>query len=303
LTNSMLSGSAAISNANLATMASSSTSVGTVKGNISGSSATPSDLVLSAAATASTVSYRDSSANLYADNHVDGYATSATGGGTVTLTVDSVKTQFFTGTTNTVKMPAANTLTLGHQFFLKNDGSGALTVQDNSAGSITSIAAGGYGTVTVTNIGSASGTWSAAYTSPSGSGTVTSVAATVPSGLSISGSPITTSGTLAISANGAFGMGGVTTVSGAGTTTLTSSDYGKVYLVTTSGARTFNLPTRSTAAVFHIKDASGGANSYNITLHRVASEQIEGVASDYTISTQWWSGTIVCDGTNWFILK
>lgn len=60
ITNNNLSGSAAISNANLASMASSSSTVGTVKGNISGVSATPSDLTLTSAATNSSVMYRDS---------------------------------------------------------------------------------------------------------------------------------------------------------------------------------------------------------------------------------------------------
>lgn len=49
----------------------------------------------------------------------------------------------------------------------------------------------------------------------SGSGTVTSVAATVPGGFSISGSPVTTSGTLAITANGT--SGGVPYYSGSST--------------------------------------------------------------------------------------
>jgi hypothetical protein len=61
-----------------------------------------------------------------------------------------------------------------------------------------------------------------------GSGTVTSVAATVPSFLSISGSPITTSGTLAIGLSGtalpvANGGTGSTTATGTGVTVLATS--------------------------------------------------------------------------------
>lgn len=66
LTNTNLSGSAAVTNANLAAMASSSSTVGTVKGNISGGSTTPSDLVLTSANTASSVVYRDASGNFSA---------------------------------------------------------------------------------------------------------------------------------------------------------------------------------------------------------------------------------------------
>jgi hypothetical protein len=71
------------------------------------------------------------------------------------------------------------------------------------------------------------------WVTPSGSGTVTSVAATVPSFLSVAGSPITTSGTLAITLSGtalpiANGGTGATTLAGAsiatysGTETLTN---------------------------------------------------------------------------------
>lgn len=66
LVNANLSGSAAITNANLASMGSSSSTVGTVKGNITGSSTTPSDIVLTSANTASSTVYRDGSGNFSA---------------------------------------------------------------------------------------------------------------------------------------------------------------------------------------------------------------------------------------------
>ena len=61
-----------------------------------------------------------------------------------------------------------------------------------------------------------------------GSGTVTSVAATVPTFLSVSGSPITSSGTLAVTLSGtalpvANGGTGVTTSTGSGNTVLSIS--------------------------------------------------------------------------------
>jgi hypothetical protein len=70
------------------------------------------------------------------------------------------------------------------------------------------VASGGTGTATPslvagTNITSITGSWpNQTINASGGSGTVTSVAATVPAFLSVAGSPITTSGTLAISLSG-----------------------------------------------------------------------------------------------------
>jgi hypothetical protein len=113
-----------------------------------------------------------------------------------------------------------------------------------------------------------------------GSGTVTSVAATVPSFLSVTGSPITTSGTLAISysgtalplANGGTASttapqanatlrGWTTTATAAGTTTLTNaSSYQQEFTGTTT--QTVVLPVTSTLALgwsFEITNNSTGS--------------------------------------------
>ena len=105
------------------------------------------------------------------------------------------------------------------------------------------------------------------YPSIGGSGTVTSVAATVPSVLSITGSPITTSGTLAIAysgtalpiANGGTGAttapagitnlrGWETTVTAGGTTTLTNASATQQNF-TGSTTQTLVLPVTSTLAL------------------------------------------------------
>jgi hypothetical protein len=97
-------------------------------------------------------------------------------------------------------------------------------------------------------------------------GTVTSVAATVPSFLSISGSPITTSGTLA------FGLSGTalpTTSGGTGLTSFTAN--GVVYAssssaLTTGSALTFDGAefgfTRATGPFFRSTESSTGITSY-----------------------------------------
>jgi hypothetical protein len=96
------------------------------------------------------------------------------------------------------------------------------------------VASGGTGTATPslvagTNITSITGSWpNQTINAGGGSGTVTSVAATVPAFLSVTGSPITTSGTLAIGLSGsalpvANGGTGVTTSTGTTNVVLSNS--------------------------------------------------------------------------------
>jgi hypothetical protein len=197
LSNSNLSGSAGITNANLASMSS-----GTVKGNFSGSPATPSDISAVSAATASTVMYRDTNANVQANNVIGNYATTATAAGTTTLTVASARNQFFTGaTTQNVVLPDATTLpATGFQFYIVNLSSGIVTIKDAGGNTVQALAASSFAFVTAKSIGSANGSWDVQFASNNaGGGTVTSVAMTVPAILSVAGSPVTTTGTLAVS--------------------------------------------------------------------------------------------------------
>jgi hypothetical protein len=125
-----------------------------------------------------------------------------------------------------------------------------------------------------------------------GSGSVTSVAASVPSFLSISGSPITTSGTLAISLSGTALP---TTSGGTGLTSFTAN--GVVYASSTSALATssgfvfdgtnvgigtssplgkvqINAPTGTAfpgSIALAIRDAAGPTNGFNFNLEGVAS--------------------------------
>ncbi len=167
-------------------------------------------------------------------------------------------------------------------------GSTGLTPATATTGAITlggtlAVASGGTGTATPslvagTNV-TITGTWpNQTINSGSGSGTVTSVAATVPAFLSVTGSPITTSGTLAISYSGtalpiANGGTGQTTAPAA-ITALTGTQTSGYYLrsdgtnsalaaIVAADVPTLNQNTTGTAANVTgvVAVANGGTNA------------------------------------------
>ena len=167
-------------------------------------------------------------------------------------------------------------------------GSTGLTPATATTGAVTlggtlAVASGGTGTATPalvagTNV-TITGTWpNQTINSSAGSGTVTSVAATVPSFLTVTGSPITTSGTLAISYSGtalpiANGGTGQTTAPAA-ITALTGTQTSGYYLrsdgtnaalaaIVAADVPTLNQNTTGTAANVTgvVAVANGGTNA------------------------------------------
>jgi hypothetical protein len=119
--------------------------------------------------TASVLVLRDANGNADFNSVILSLTSTVTSGVTTTLTVASTETQIFTGTSaQTVQLPAANTLTLGQQFFISNQSTGSVQVNDGSGASIQLMAASTHLLVTVTNIGSIAGTWDADYTGAPG---------------------------------------------------------------------------------------------------------------------------------------
>lgn len=140
----------------------------------------------------------DANKNLSANNHIQGYTTTATAAGTTTLTVSSAYQQYFTGsTTQTVVLPVATTLANGLGFQIVNNSTGTVTVQTSGSNVVQAMAANTVLNITCINTAGGTGTasWSWQYV-PLTSGTVTSVALSLPSIFSVSGSPVTSSGTL-----------------------------------------------------------------------------------------------------------
>lgn len=75
--------------------------------------------------------------NLFANNFISGYQTTATAAGTTTLTVASKGQQFFTGSTNqTLVLPVTSTLTTGLSYRVVNTSTGLITIQSSGANTI-----------------------------------------------------------------------------------------------------------------------------------------------------------------------
>jgi hypothetical protein len=171
--NSAAIGANKVTLAMLATLAANS-----VIGNSTGSTATPTAIPLSVAATASAIAIRDTNANVRFNNVIEGLRTQATAAGTTTLTASDAKVQQFTGaTTQTVVLPDATTLSVGQSFKITNRSSGVVTVNANGGGLVQTMAAGSQTEVTVVTNGTAAGTWDSAYsTTAAGGVTAVSVA-------------------------------------------------------------------------------------------------------------------------------
>jgi hypothetical protein len=120
----------------------------------------------------------------------------------IQLTDASSVIQYITGSTaQAIYLPSLSLIYSGQSWTIINKSTAVITVSDEAnVTTLTTIPANSKGIFTYT-----SSSWYynvIPMTSSSSSGTVTSVAATVPAFLSVSGSPITTSGTLAISYSG-----------------------------------------------------------------------------------------------------
>jgi len=81
--------------------------------------------------------------------------------------------------------------------------------------------------------------------------------------------------------------------------TGTYPDY--IILCNFTAAHTITLPAPTVGRTLIIKDGYGTAATYNITVARYGSENIDGYASNYTISANYGSLELISDGTNWFI--
>lgn len=119
--------------------------------------ALPTGTAVSSAEAVSTLVSRDANGNAAVTNLQQGYTSTATATGTTTLTVASNQNQVFTGTLGQICiLPAVSTLTLGTDYVITNQSTGAITVQSSGANNIVVLAPGQIATV-VSNATSGTG--------------------------------------------------------------------------------------------------------------------------------------------------
>ncbi len=98
-----------------------------------------------------------------------GFTTTVTAAGTLTLTTSFTTIQEFTGvTTHSCVLPDATTLVAGRLFYLINKSTGLITVKYNDGTTFATVIPGGFVWVVCKTIATANGTWDANTVSPVG---------------------------------------------------------------------------------------------------------------------------------------
>ena len=166
------------------------------------------------------------------DNVKLGYATTATAGGTTTLTSASVLQQYFTGTlTQTVVLPVTSTLALGESYIIANNSTGLVTVQSSGLNTVATIPTGTQAVFTVIlTSGTTASSWNASY---DGVSTIQGTGSLV-----LNTSPNVTDPKLHVAINPQVGT----------TYTFVLADDGKLVTSTNSSAQTFSIPTNASVA-------------------------------------------------------
>lgn len=148
---------------------------------------------------ASTFAGWDANKNLSANNHIPGFRTQATANSTLTLVVGDAFLQVFTGTTaGQIVSLATTSIVAGQGYFLVNLSNQSITVNSSAGNLVQTMAASSVvNLIPVVATPTTAANWAAIYSTQSaGGGSVTSVATGSVNGLSFTGGPITTSGTL-----------------------------------------------------------------------------------------------------------
>jgi hypothetical protein len=138
-----------------------------------------------------------------------GYTTTATAGGTTTLTVSSSPRQFFTGTLNqTIVLPVTSTLVLGETYKIRNASTGTLTVNSSGGNLVASVPAGaGFAVTCILTSGTTAASWDADF---EGTSTITGTGSAVLSASPTLTGTVTLGSTANLTQTGTFSVGSIT---------------------------------------------------------------------------------------------
>ena len=264
-------------------------------------------------------------------------AINLTAGTTASLIASGGALALTGGTSATMVGNTTSASVIGATTALLNAGTGAVTVSSNSgaaaitaATTITLTSAGAFLATGHTNM-TLTGTGAIAVTGTSSTHTVSSGNATITSTIgdivltggddltftcaddavltggdtlaltATAGAATLTAGTkLTLSGRMYFPTKAVT--SSPYTVDTTTNDY-LIYVDSTSGARTINLPAADNGRVLIIQDVAGFANTNNITLVRSGSDTIQGIGANYVMDADFQGVMLAAySGASWFII-
>jgi hypothetical protein len=107
-----------------------------------------------------TVTNLTATGSISANTFIPAFTTVVSAGGTTTLTAASPHYIWITGTsTQTIKLPDATTLTVGQVWYVNNDSTQSVTVNDGSGTFLATVLSGAAVDFTALSISSAAGTW------------------------------------------------------------------------------------------------------------------------------------------------
>ncbi len=117
--------------------------------------------------------------NFSSVNFIEGYNTTVTSAGTLTLNSSSAEQQYFTGTTtHTVNLPVASTMALGQTYSFTNLSTGSVTVKSSGANSVQVVTSGTQAVITcILTSGTTAASWSVYYLGLTGAVNITGGAA------------------------------------------------------------------------------------------------------------------------------
>ncbi|MDB5176716.1 MAG: hypothetical protein JWN75_384 [Candidatus Saccharibacteria bacterium] len=231
----------------------------------------PTNNIFQGGANGTSIPQRDAFANLSSNSFIPGYTTTVTAAGTTTLTVASTEIQVFTGsTTQTVTLPTTS-IVAGQRYTIMNNSTGLVTINASGGGNV-AVLGGGIGCI-LTALQATPTTaahWSITY------------APSFPITVSATVNTIARRDSQANLLADAFVPGFTTTVTAAGTTTLTV-DSTEVQEFTGSTTQTVTLPTTSIAAGQRYTIIANSTG--NITINASGGGQITGITGATIVVT------------------